>query len=40
MPNHVHVLVDVKRTPLGRIVQSWNAIYGNEDGAPVSDPAR
>jgi type I restriction enzyme R subunit/putative DNA methylase len=30
MPNHVHVLVDVKRTPLWKIVQSWKRFTATE----------
>jgi len=30
MPNHVHALVDVKRTPLGKIVQNWKVHTENE----------
>ncbi|MGH7993560.1 MAG: transposase, partial [Limisphaerales bacterium] len=30
MPNHVHVLVDVKRTPLGKIVRSWKRFTATE----------
>jgi len=30
MPNHVHVLVDVKQTPLCKIVQSWKVHAENE----------
>ena len=30
MPNHVHVLVDVKRTSLWKIVQSWKSHSENE----------
>ena len=30
MPNHVHVLVDVKRMPLWKIVQSWKRFTATE----------
>jgi len=30
MPNHVHVLTDVKQTPSGKIVQSWKVHTENE----------
>lgn len=30
MPNHVHVLVNVKRTPLWKIVQSWKRFAATE----------
>jgi type I restriction enzyme R subunit/putative DNA methylase len=30
MPNHVHVLVDVGQTPLGKIVQSWKRFAATE----------
>jgi putative transposase len=30
MPNHVHVLVDVRQTPLGKMVQSWKVHSENK----------
>ena len=30
MPNHVHLLVDVRQSPLGKIVQSWKRFTATE----------
>lgn len=30
MPNHVHVLVEVRETPLRRIVQAWKSVSARE----------
>ena len=37
MPNHVHVLVHVGQTPLGKMVQSWKRYVATQAGAFVSE---
>jgi REP element-mobilizing transposase RayT len=35
MPNHVHVVVDVWRTPLSRMVKAWKGATGHDANALV-----